>query len=127
MTRQEFKKKYFTNNFYWVNEKNHKQLQDIGIEFGCLNPLGYPGKIQWHEGFNNLGFRPNGDHPTKFQKEGFLSDKESATSFEEMLDDYKDLPSNKECDRCGGLLPISYFNCGNESCCNYEGVYPTEQ
>lgn len=57
MKLQEFKQKYFTNNFYWVNEKNYKQLQEIALEVGCLCHTGKKDIINWHEGFNNLGFR----------------------------------------------------------------------
>ncbi len=30
--QQEFKQKYFTNNFYWVNKDNYKRLQEIALE-----------------------------------------------------------------------------------------------
>jgi hypothetical protein len=91
MTKLEFKQKYFTNNFYWVDVSNYKELQNIGIEFGCLNPSGKKSLINWHDGFQNLGFRTCDNRPTKFQKECFLLHNEKATSYEEMINDYKKL------------------------------------
>lgn len=91
MNREEFKLKYFTNNFYWVNNKNYKQLQEIGLDFGCFSPIGDVSIIEWHDGFNNLGFRTYGSSPTRFQKECFLVDGDTATSFEDMIKDYKSL------------------------------------
>lgn len=93
MTKEHFKKKYFTNNFYWVYKENHKELQRIGIEIGCLNPLGKKEHIDWHEGFKNLGFRTyeENNYITKFQKEPFLLHNEDASSFQKMLRDYKQL------------------------------------
>ena len=94
MERQEFKQKYFTNSFYWVDKDNYEKLQNIGLEFGCLNPSGETSIIEWHEGFNNLGFRTyakNGNI-TRFQKEPFLLHNQTATSFEEMINDYEHLP-----------------------------------
>ena len=90
MTRKEFKQKYFTNNFYWINKSNYKQLQNIGVELGCLNPSGDISIIDWHDGFNNLGFRTykKNNNITKFQKEPFLMHNEEATSFNAMLNDY---------------------------------------
>jgi hypothetical protein len=87
MTKQEFKQKYFTDNFYWVNEKNYKQLQEIGIELGCVNPNKKPSIIEWHEGFKNLGFRTyeKNNNVTVFQKEAFLVHNQTATDFSEML------------------------------------------
>jgi len=90
MTKSEFKQKYFTNNFYWVNKSNYKQLQEIALEVGCLCHTGKPEIINWHEGFTNLGFRTykkNNNIPV-FQKELFLHHAEKATNFSEMLDDY---------------------------------------
>ena len=91
MKLQEFKQKYFTNNFYWVNENNYKQLQEIAIEVGCLCHTGTKDIINWHEGFKNLGFRTyeKNDNITVFQKEPFLMQNESATNFNEMLNDYE--------------------------------------
>lgn len=91
MTREQFKEDYFTDNFYWVNKDNYEQLQNIGVEFGCLNPCGDKSIIEWHEGFKNLGFRTYNNKPTKFQKESFLLHGHSATSFEEMMNDYRKL------------------------------------
>lgn len=90
---QSFKEKYFTNNFYWVNEGNYEQLQSIALEVGCLNPLGDKSIIQWHEGFKNLGFRTyeRNNNVTKFQKEPFLLGGETATNFDEMIKDYESL------------------------------------
>ena len=88
-----FKNKYFTNNFYWVNENNYKQLQEIAITFGCLLHTGKKETIQWHEGFKNIAFRTYEKNKgiTVFQKEAFLSEREMATSFDEMLVDFKTL------------------------------------
>lgn len=90
MTKKEFKKKYFTNNFYWISKDNYQQLQHIGIEFDCVNPLGYKDIINWHEGFKNLGFRTyeKNNNVTKFQKEPFLLHNESATDYKAMITDY---------------------------------------
>ncbi len=88
MTKQEFKDKYFHNNFYWVNKENYKQLQEIGIEMGCLCHTGEKEIIDWHEGFVNLGFRTN-NNVTYFQKEPFLTVKESATRYEDMVNIYR--------------------------------------
>ena len=88
-----FKNKYFTNNFYWVNENNYKQLQEIGITFGCLLHTGEKETIQWHEGLKNIAFRTYEKNKgiTVFQKEAFLLERETATSFDEMLTDFKKL------------------------------------
>lgn len=93
MSKQEFKQKYFTNNFYWVNEKNYSQLQEIGIEIGCLCHTGKKEIIAWHEGFKNLGFRTyeRNNNVTVFQKEAFLSGNETATDFNEMIEYYSKL------------------------------------
>ena len=90
MEIEEFKQKYFTDNFYWVNQSNYKELQEIGIEFGCVNPNKDKSIIEWHNGFANLGFRTykrNGN-VTVFQKEPFLPYNQKATSFEDMISDY---------------------------------------
>lgn len=86
----EFKQKYFTNNFYWVNENNYKQLQEIAINVGCICHTGGKVIINWHNGFKNLGFRTHekNDNITVFQKEPFLINGENATSFEEMVINY---------------------------------------
>jgi hypothetical protein len=90
MTKKEFKQKYFTNNFYWINENNYKQLQEIGIELGCVNPSKGKSIINWHDGFKNLGFRTyeKNNNVTVFQKEPFLLHNETATDFSEMLSAY---------------------------------------
>jgi hypothetical protein len=90
MTKKEFKQKYFTNNFYWINENNYKQLQEIGIESGCVNPSKEKSIINWHDGFKNLGFRTyeKNNNVTVFQKEPFLLHNETATDFNEMLSAY---------------------------------------
>ena len=90
MIQEDFKAKYFTNNFYWVGQGNYKQLQDIAIELGCLCHTGKKEIIEWHDGFNNLGLRtyPHNNNVTVFQKEPFLMEHEKATSFEEMLSAY---------------------------------------
>ena len=93
MNLQEFKKKYFTNNFYWVYESNYMQLQNIGIEVGCLCHTGEKVIIEFHKGFNNLGFRTykKNNNVTVFQKEHFLVQNEKATSYEEMMINYNRL------------------------------------
>lgn len=91
MNKEEFKEKYFKNNFYWVNKGNYQELQNIGVALGCLNPNKDNSIIEWHEGFNNLGFRTydkNGGI-TVFQKEPFLLYNEIATNYDNMLEDYK--------------------------------------
>lgn len=87
MTKLEFKQKYFSNNFYWINKENYKQLQEIGIELGCVNPSKETSIIEWHEGFKNLGFRTyeKNNNITVFQKEPFLLHNEIASDFNEML------------------------------------------
>lgn len=93
MNKQEFKKKYFTNNFYWVNSDNYKKLQEIGIEVGCKCHTGKSEIIEWHEGFKNLGFRTyeNNNNVTVFQKEPFLLDGEQSSPYYEMISDYEKL------------------------------------
>ena len=88
---QDFKDKYFTNNFYWVDESNYLELQKIGIKLGCLCHTKKPEIINWHEGFVNLAFRTyeKNDNITVFQKEPFLCGNEKATSFNEMIYEYK--------------------------------------
>ena len=90
---KEFKEKYFTNNFYWINESNYKQLQKIAIEVGCLSHTMKKEIIKFHKGFKNLGFRTydKNNNVTVFQKEPFLMHHETATNFEEMLRDYNQL------------------------------------
>ena len=85
-----FKQKYFTNNFYWVNEYTYKELQEIAIEFGCLCHTGKKDIIEWHKGFSNLGFRTyeKNNNVTVFQKEPFLVSTEKSTSYSEMMKDY---------------------------------------
>jgi hypothetical protein len=90
MKRIDFIEKYFTNNFYWVNSENFKTLQEIGIEMNCVNPIGEKSIIDLHDGFNNLGFRTK-NGITKFQKECFLTSSETATNYNEMLINYKNL------------------------------------
>jgi len=90
MTRVEFKKKFFTDNFYWITKTNHIELQKIGLEMGCLLCNGEKDIINWHEGFNSLGFRTK-ENITYFQKEIFLTEKETSTNYMEMLREYKKL------------------------------------
>jgi len=94
MTREEFKQKYFTNNFYWINENNYKRVQQIGIELGCLNPRQESEIINFHKGFTNLGFRTyeKNNGITVFQKEPFLLHNEVATDYQEMLIYHNKLP-----------------------------------
>jgi len=93
MTKSEFKQRYFSDNFYWVNKNNYKKLQEIAIEVGCLCHTGDAKIIEWHDGFNNLGFRTyekNGN-VTVFQKEPFLLSNQKATDFDEMLSAYNNM------------------------------------
>jgi hypothetical protein len=87
---EDFKQKYFTDNFYWVNKENYKQLQEIAIEVGCLCHNGKSEIIEWHEGFKNLGFRTyeKNNNITVFQKEPFLIGGKTPTDYNEMLIDY---------------------------------------
>lgn len=91
--QQQFKQKYFTNNFYWVNKQNYKKLQEIALELGCLCHTGKAEIIEWHEGFKNLGFRTyeQNNNITVFQKEPFLLHNQTATDFNEMLTDYSNV------------------------------------
>lgn len=91
--QQEFKQKYFTNNFYWVTKENYKKLQEIAIEVGCLCHTGKAEIIEWHEGFKNLGFRTyeRNNNVTVFQKEPFLLHNHTATDFNEMLSAYENV------------------------------------
>jgi hypothetical protein len=93
MDLKEFKQKYFTNNFYWVNENNHQQLQEIALKVGCLCHTMKKDIIKWYKGFVNLGFRTyeKNRNITVFQKEPFLIHNENATNFDEMFTDYQRL------------------------------------
>jgi uncharacterized protein (DUF1919 family) len=42
--KQQFKDEYFSNSFYWVNEKNFEKIQEIGFSLG----------IKWHTGESDL-------------------------------------------------------------------------
>jgi len=90
MTQEEFKAKYFTNNFYWINESNYKQLQEIALEIGCLCHTMKSEMIEWHTGFRNLGFNPHRENPDLivFQKRDMLMYNQTATKFDEMVRDY---------------------------------------
>ena len=90
MNASQFKKEYFTNNFYWVNELNYKKLQEIAIEMGGICHTGKAEIIDWHEGFNNLGIRTR-NGITKYQKEPFLLHNQDATDFNLMLSHYERL------------------------------------
>ena len=93
MTKAQFKEKYFSNNFYWVDDKNYKKLQEIAIEVGCLCHTKKAEIIEWHDGFRNLGFRTyeKNNNVTVFQKEPFLQYDETATNYFDMLFDYSSL------------------------------------
>lgn len=93
MNAEKFKKKYFTNNFYWVDNANYAILQEIALSVGCLCHTGKKEIIEWHDGFKNLGFRTYEKNffVTVFQKEPFLSAGEQATDYNQMLNDYKNL------------------------------------
>ena len=93
MKSNEFKLKYFTDNFYCVNKENYKKIQEIAIEVGCLCHTGKKEIIEWHEGFNNLGFRTyeSNNNITVFQKEPFLLHNHVATNYEEMISEYNNL------------------------------------
>jgi hypothetical protein len=93
MNKKEFKLKKFTDNFYWINEDNYKRIQEIALEVGCLCHTGKSEIIEWHDGFKNLGFRTyeKNNNVTVFQKEPFLLDGHEATSYNNMIFDYKTL------------------------------------
>lgn len=41
MNREQFKKKYLTDAFFFVeNEEQFNKLQDVAVEFGLVNPIG---------------------------------------------------------------------------------------
>lgn len=82
MNRQEFKEKYLTDAFFFVNnESEFTRLQEIGLEFGLTNPIGGKSLIKYDlhdvskkiaprpgiKVAKNLTFFPNG----KFQQSGF--------------------------------------------------------
>ena len=91
--KEEFKQKYFSNNFYWVDKSNYKQLQEIALKVGCLCHTGKNEIINWHEGFTNLGFRTyeKNNNITIFQKEPFLLHTEKATDYSEMINSFREL------------------------------------
>lgn len=91
MKKEDFKKLYFTNNFYWIKLSNYKIIQQIGVEMGCVNSIGGTDLINMHEGFKNIGFRTNTHGQTKFQKEAFLLHNESATDPNEMIIAYNSM------------------------------------
>ena len=86
--KEEFKKKYFSNNFYWVTFSNHIMLQYIAIEVGCLLHTGEPEMIKWHKEFSNLGFRTT-QGISYMQKEAFLTHSENPTNYSKMLEEYE--------------------------------------
>jgi len=93
MEEKEFKEKYFTNNFYWVNESNFLELQRIGLEVGCLCFTMEKETIDWNWSVKNLGFRTyerNGNI-TVFQREPFLLENETATDYDKMIVEYNNL------------------------------------
>lgn len=96
MEAREFKRIYFTDNFYWVKKENYKRLQEIAIEFGCLCHTGKPEIIEWHEGFKNLGFRTyeKNKNVTVFQKEAFLISGHQPTNYNQMLLDYSKITAH---------------------------------
>lgn len=100
MNLKEFKSKYFTNNFYWVDENNFEKLQEIAFSVGCRWCTKDKKIIKWisevsKDKFphNNLAFRTTleNDNITQCQAEPFLSYKEEATDFDKMLKDYKNI------------------------------------
>ena len=97
MNKSEFKEKYFSDNFYWVDESNYKQLQEIGLFFGCLCHTKKSQIIEWHDGFKNLGFRTyeKNNGITVYQKEPFLPYESVATDYEDMLSDLENLEDNE--------------------------------
>lgn len=95
VSKDGFIKRFFRNNFYWVDEDNYKTLQEISLEIGCLCHTGEKEIIEWHKGFNNLGFRTRGNQ-IYFQKEPFLTNRESSTSYQNMLVYYKQLKKQKK-------------------------------
>jgi hypothetical protein len=86
----EFKQKYFTNNIYWVNEHNCKTIQAIAMEVGCLCHTMKPEFIEYHDGFQCLGFRTyeKNNNATVFQKEPFVLAHEKASDYKSMVKEY---------------------------------------
>ena len=109
MTKEDFRNKYFTDNFYWINEDNYKELQEIGIEMGCVNPNGESSIINWHKDFHNLGFRTK-DGVTKFQKECFLVHNKTATNYNQMLEDYYEIGEETWTQYCEICQQTSVFS-----------------
>ena len=93
ITKEDFKSKYFADNFYWVNNGNYRELQEIAISVGCLCHTGKPEIIEWHDGFKCLGFRTyeRNNNVTFFQKEAFLLHTKTATDFKEMINDFSNI------------------------------------
>lgn len=66
MTRQQFKDKYLTNAFFWINKENHLKIQEILQEFGIKCHAG-KGFINWHDNFKNLvTFEPDKWHDFEY-------------------------------------------------------------
>lgn len=69
MDKKEFKKWFFTDNHYNVNSKNCVEIQEIGLEMGCLCHTGKREMLEWRRGFKGLGFRTDSNGQTFFQQE----------------------------------------------------------
>jgi len=95
MKLEEFKAKYFTNNFYWINKHNCEGIQMIGLEVGCLLHTGEKDFITWEEGITNLGYRTKGGQ-TYCQRECFLAGGKKATDTGKMIADYKELKDGQK-------------------------------
>ena len=62
MKLHEFKEKYLKNAFFWVNQENHIEIQEIMMKCGFYPHTGHT-PIKWHEGFKNLvTFPPDKNH-----------------------------------------------------------------
>ena len=62
MTIGEFKNKYLKNAFFWVNENNCLEIQEVMMKCGFYPHTGTT-PIKWHKGFRNLvTFEPDKNH-----------------------------------------------------------------
>ena len=66
MSRDEFKKKYLIDAFFWIDKANHIKIQEILYDFGFVCHV-RTGFIRWHESFNNLvTFGPDKFHDFEY-------------------------------------------------------------
>ena len=88
MTNIEFKAKYFTYSFYWVDEYNFRHLQALALKLGLTWHTGCRKISNWKQGINNLVMFPQGH----FQRVTcYFPDAEygKPVDFEQMLSDYR--------------------------------------